>query len=476
MNTDFEYDIFLSHNGSDKEWVERLGEQIESETIDGLPDSRKLRVFFDKWDIDIGDNFIARINDGLKRSRLLGCILSPEFMSSGWTTFEWTDIASADPINTQKRIVPIFLRDLCKELQTPIDLRAPFKSLNYIDFRNERKYEESFQRLIRRIRGLPPLRGNAKTALAESSGSHESDEPTEPDPVREAILGNLLPVTFIPNQLFSAQCVLDDARSIFENVRDPAPFILWNGQVHSFADLRDDKTSLRQAIDLSTIEANSLNDWLLDQDRSRQLMYLLKRCLISHLRRLNIVPDEKKRFYFRPDNGNSWSVATPGDRKRKVADEKKDKKTDETLFWVHHAARIQFEKFDKQFFLSIQPTFIFTHDGTRLVLGKKAGQLTAAWGGRQQNDAALRNVLFWSKVMAMSELSDVNKNDEIIINTGAKAIRAAVLPAVTRISVGIAFDCIKIQSLISQLDHDELDRAAEDVILEEGFDDDEEND
>ena len=43
-------DVFLCHNGADKEWVRNLAEQIESETFDGHLNGRPLRVFFDEWD------------------------------------------------------------------------------------------------------------------------------------------------------------------------------------------------------------------------------------------------------------------------------------------------------------------------------------------------------------------------------------------------------------------------------------------
>ena len=58
-------DVFLCHNSADKQWVERLAQHIESETVDGTDNGRPLRVFFDKWDIDVGQNFVQRINFGL---------------------------------------------------------------------------------------------------------------------------------------------------------------------------------------------------------------------------------------------------------------------------------------------------------------------------------------------------------------------------------------------------------------------------
>ncbi len=75
-------DLFLCHNGADKDWVRTLAEHIESETFDGLPHGRPLRVFFDEWDIDVGQNVLLKINHGLSMSRYVAVIISPEFLEA----------------------------------------------------------------------------------------------------------------------------------------------------------------------------------------------------------------------------------------------------------------------------------------------------------------------------------------------------------------------------------------------------------
>ena len=104
-------DVFLCHNGADKEWVRTLGEQIESETFDGTSSGRPMRVFFDEWDIDIGQNVPLRLNMALTASRYVAVIISPEMLAAPWPTFEWTHLVADDPTNRKGRIIPIFLRD-----------------------------------------------------------------------------------------------------------------------------------------------------------------------------------------------------------------------------------------------------------------------------------------------------------------------------------------------------------------------------
>src|SRR3954454_11012062 len=102
-------DLFLCHNGADKDWVRDLAEQIESETFDGQPDGRPLRVFFDEWDIDVGQNLILKINEGLKVSRYVAVAISPEFLDAPWPTLEWTHVVADDPTNRKGRLIPLFL-------------------------------------------------------------------------------------------------------------------------------------------------------------------------------------------------------------------------------------------------------------------------------------------------------------------------------------------------------------------------------
>jgi hypothetical protein len=465
VSEEYEYDVFLSHNGADKDWVEELGAQIEAETIDGLPGSRKLRVFFDKWDIDVGDNLIVKINEGLKKSRLIACVLSPEFMRAPWPTFEWAHVATGDPINAQKRLIPLLRRDLCLEGKEQLDLCAPFKALKYIDFRKKEQFPKSYEQLVRRIRGQAPPRGGAKNPMVSVLVYSEIEDSSAADSVRELLLGNLLPVSFIPQQIYSAETEARDPAEVRTTVPHAAPFVLRDKRIFTFADLSDSKTSLRTVIAIDSIKQDSVRDWLLDDVRNKRLVDLLQRCLISHLAKLHIGQDKKKRFYFRPDKGKNRSVANPGDRSREVAAQKTNSTTGET-FWVHHGARMRFRQLGGTFYLCVEPTYVFTTDGFTAIEGKAAGQLAIAWGGRQQNAAALRNLIFWAKAMAGSAATETDSGGEILLHTGAKAIKIQVLPSMTRLSNGIEFDTVKVQSLINQVDKD-LDTAADDVVLEE---------
>jgi hypothetical protein len=159
-------DVYLCYNRADRDWVKNLAEQLESETIDGLPDSRRLRVFLDLWDIDSGESLIRKMNEGMKNSQFVVAVLSPEFMKAPWPTFEWTHIVTLDPMNAQGRLIPLLLRDVSLDGKERMDLCAPFRGLKYFDFRRKESFGRVFRALVVRLRGQPQERGKLRPALA----------------------------------------------------------------------------------------------------------------------------------------------------------------------------------------------------------------------------------------------------------------------------------------------------------------------
>lgn len=464
---DFEYDVFLCHNSADKDWTENLGAQIESETIDGLKESRKLKVFFDKWDIDIGENLIVRINDGLKRSRFVACILSPEFMSAPWPTFEWSHIVADDPTNAKKRMIPILARKESLDGNSVIDLVAPFKASNYVDLSDRDKSKVNYPRLIRRIRGLKPARGGHRKPLVGDASpvteTDDSEDGSSPDQVTDVLLCNLLKVSSWPQKIYSGATDSRFPSDVYGKIENCEPFILGDKRLYTFANLSDEEVKLREAVDLSTIEVESRNEWMLDDDRARRIMNLLNICLRSHCSKLAIKKDQKGRFFFRPTReGKTRTWKNGGDRPRDVAAEKPNASGES--FWVHQAARMKFRRLAQNLFLLVEPTYVFTTDGDKPMDGKTAGKLFRRWGGKQQNDSALRNLVFWAKSISKTPGKMAGKPSKVIrIGTGGEPIVLEVMPARTQLSYGIELDHIKVGSLLTKRD-DDLEQAAEDVV------------
>ena len=455
-------DVYLCYNSADRVWVENLAEQLESETIDGLPTSRRLRVFLDLWDIDTGESLIQKMNEGMKNSRYVAAVLSPEFMKAPWPTFEWSHIVSLDPMNAQRRLIPLLLRDVSLDGKERIDLCAPFRGLKHLDFLRKEDFRRVFRALIRRIRGQPQERGALRPPLAgvapivTTGGAEES---WRPDRVEEVLLSNLLPVESLPATIWSAETEAREKADVLALVEHPPGFILREERLYTFENLKSTMAALRKVVDAKTIgEPVSSKDWLLHDDRRKWLMNLLNRCLTGHISHLAIKREFRGRYFFRPNHGQNRVWKNLGDRPREVA-ARKPNLGGEGFFWVHHAARMMFRCIGERVFLQVEPTYLFTSDGEIPLEGQSTGKLSMMWGGRQKNVDILRNSIFWAKTMARSQRN-------IRIETGGPAIIISAVPATSKVTTGIEDDAVEIGSLFKQLDH-ELDEAANDVVVGE---------
>lgn len=454
-------DAFLCHNKADKAWVEKLGERLEAETIDGVPTSRKLSVFFDDWDIDIGESVINRMDQGLKAGRYLAAIMSPEFFKSGWANIEWSHIVAEDPWGFKKKLIPILLRDISLDGSERITLPAPFKILKYLDFRDKSRYEVEFQKLLRRIRGFPPPRGAQIESKYSSQIPQVYQEEVEswlPDKVRDICIANLLEVESFPLTIWSAETEKVTSAEVALDVPEAEGNIIRSKRLWTFADLSEMACRLRKVVNVKSIKSNPSQDWIVDPEKELWWRDLLNKALTSYLSKLAIKKEMKGRFFFRPKDGAARIWKNGHDRARTVAAPKINPLNGST-FWVHHAARIRFIRFAQKYYLMIEPTFLFTSDGEHALGGQQMGRLSIAWGGKQRNPDILRSFIFWAKAIARNK-------KQLRIQTGGRPIVVTGVPALTQLNVGVEHDHVRIRSLLDAPDI-ELDQAAEDVEIVE---------
>ena len=75
-----QYDVFLSHASEDKDDVAR--------PLAALLRELGLRVWFDEFELRIGDNLVAKLNAGINASRFGILVLSDAFFAKRWTNHE----------------------------------------------------------------------------------------------------------------------------------------------------------------------------------------------------------------------------------------------------------------------------------------------------------------------------------------------------------------------------------------------------
>jgi len=133
---DQEYDVFLSHAGEDTAWCETLAERLRNEGV---------RVWFDQWELQPGDNLLARINGGLARSRKMIAVWSANYFRDGkvWTLVESFSQLHGDPLSQDRPIIPLLIED-CTILPT-------FRNILFIDFRNQPDFDLRFRQLLQAL-------------------------------------------------------------------------------------------------------------------------------------------------------------------------------------------------------------------------------------------------------------------------------------------------------------------------------------
>ena len=126
QNSEFSYDVFLSHSSKDKAAVRPLAERLRA---DGL------KVWFDEWVLKPGDSIPAKIEEGLEHSRVLVLCMSAQAFGSDWAQLEAGTFRFRDPLNRERRFIPLRLDD------APIKgSLAQFLYINWLPAEREREY------------------------------------------------------------------------------------------------------------------------------------------------------------------------------------------------------------------------------------------------------------------------------------------------------------------------------------------------
>lgn len=94
-DNDREYDVFISHASEDKDAVVR-------QLAEAMRDSG-LKVWYDDFELKIGDSLRRKIDKGLSNSRFGVVILSQSFFKKGWTNYELDGLVTR--ANTGEQII-----------------------------------------------------------------------------------------------------------------------------------------------------------------------------------------------------------------------------------------------------------------------------------------------------------------------------------------------------------------------------------
>ena len=94
-----EYDVFISHASEDKDKVVRPLAHCLQEL--------GLKVWYDEFELKIGDSLRRKIDKGLVNSRFGVVVLSTSFINKGWTNYELDGIVTR-AVSGEQVILPIW--------------------------------------------------------------------------------------------------------------------------------------------------------------------------------------------------------------------------------------------------------------------------------------------------------------------------------------------------------------------------------
>ncbi len=121
MPDDFKYDVFLSHSSKDKAVVRTIAERLRTDGI---------RPWLDEWEIKPGDSIPAKIEEGLEQSRVLVLAMSENAFGSDWVTLESQTFRFRDPLNKERRFIPLRL-DKAPIIAFPISIVRIFGTIRW---------------------------------------------------------------------------------------------------------------------------------------------------------------------------------------------------------------------------------------------------------------------------------------------------------------------------------------------------------
>lgn len=135
------YDFFLSYASTDVAFAGKLRDALIE---------KGFTVWHDRGEIQPGQNFVIRLEEGLERSQTLVVVISPRAVKSSWVKREYTH-ALALPQGQIPTIIPIILR--MRKINILPSLLA---ALEHVDFQDESAFDKNVDRLVSGLVPLPP--------------------------------------------------------------------------------------------------------------------------------------------------------------------------------------------------------------------------------------------------------------------------------------------------------------------------------
>lgn len=401
-----QYDIFIGHNNRD----DVIARTIHDRLARIILGNRNPSIFLDDTSIDFGENFVLKVEQALAKSKIFIVLLSPNSVSAPWVRLEYSVMLTLDKAGSGGRIIPILVADC----EVP-PLLSVFK---WCDLRGiSKRYNKQLELLATRVEARLKADKDGKeqqpqvTVLEHAIARSDPAFPG-PDARNEELISNLVHVTSMPERIWCA--TLLDGYELFTkklNKENRAPFIHRENRIWSFTDLSASGVFLRGLVDHGTAEDFSVGEIEATPGRDKYVTQLLNQSVKSHCLQRALAYDLRSgRYYFRPgrdgtEGRRSWMV---GRRRysRKVAFP--IYRPDGTVKnWIHLACGIRFLESGSGYVLKLDPGYVFTWDGRKVVSGKVVGPWSTKLKSNEYNRQVFTHLRFWLSWMLTDTAKDI---------------------------------------------------------------------
>jgi hypothetical protein len=395
--------LLLCHNSADRRWAmklsERLGNRNLKIALNCLDSSSPLAV------VEEGEKF-------LRGSQFMAFIVSKSMLRTDGPALERIVKGLSDLQSTNGRILTI--------LKDNVSLPALLRLREWVDFRDDKMFDESVLELLNVLREDSNSRIDTSLAL----GANQA---------KERIVSNLFPIVETPNVVFSAETQCRTEAEVREvcGGPGPVPFLLRESRIYAFQPITHDSVFGPALSKYVTPSQEGFTRWLSDSQRAEWTISLLNNLFRHHAWKRGLRFDEDHNlFYFTRSKPKKvwWQIGWQALPREVTAPHMgcielgNQVKAEVQYGWRHLGIRANFLQVLGILFLRLEPVWHLTQlDGKTSASAQPVAPLLSGTKQRERNGQILRSLRFWSVVLAKG-------HQELRINTGSNPMRARLTP------------------------------------------------
>lgn len=234
----------------------------------------------------------------------------------------------------------------------------------------------------------------------------------------ESLYASFLPVSFVPQFVFSAETPYrrDNIRDLFEYLKaNESRDVLYAFELHekkifTFFDLSDSENPFLGVYDSSTVKFTKSTDLWTKSDGHRLYVALLNRALSSFLRMKGVIYDPNHhRYFFMADKEKverkfTYTALSGRKTTKAVVHQPMTKATGlPKSYWIHLAANLSFQQIaPQQWVLTIRPERHITKDGYEPYFHTSIGSKVTKIKSRMYNWEYLQEIQLWREFISQA--------------------------------------------------------------------------